>query len=83
MVENSKVLVIISAYNEKKSIRRVIKGIQENAPESDVVVIDDGSTDAISRIGRKAGAVVLSHPINLGYGAVLPTSTLFFFGIFF
>jgi len=73
MVENSRVLVIIPAYNEEKSIGRVIKEIKENAPGSDVVVIDDGSIDTTSRIARQNGTVVLSHSINLGYGAALQT----------
>ncbi len=73
MTENSKVLVIIPAYNEEKSIKRVIKEVQENVPGGEMVVIDDGSTDATSRIARQAGAVVLSHPINLGAGAATQT----------
>jgi len=73
MVENSRVLVIIPAYNEEKSIGRVIKEIKENAPGSDVVVIDDGSIDTTSRIARQNGTVVLSHSINLGAGAATQT----------
>jgi len=73
MTENSRVLVIIPAYNEEKSIRRVIKEVKENVSVGGIIVIDDGSTDATSQIARRAGAVVLSHSINLGYGAALQT----------
>lgn len=73
MTDNSRVLVIIPAYNEEKSIGRVIKGVQKNVPGARIVVIDDGSTDATAEISRQAGAVVLLHPINLGYGAALQT----------
>jgi len=69
----SRVLAIIPAYNEEKSIGRVIGKIQKTTPGVDIVVIDDGSTDATVQIARQAGAVVLSHPINLGAGAATQT----------
>jgi glycosyltransferase involved in cell wall biosynthesis len=40
---------------------------------ADVVVIDDGSTDATASVARAAGAVVLSHPFNLGVGGAIRT----------
>jgi polyprenyl-phospho-N-acetylgalactosaminyl synthase len=38
-----------------------------------VVVVDDGSTDGTAQVAGRAGAEVLSHPINLGQGAALQT----------
>ncbi len=47
------------------------------ALDADVVVIDDGSTDATAAMARDAGAMVLSHPFNLGVGAALRTGFRF------
>lgn len=73
MEKKSRVLVIIPAYNEEKSIGRVIKKVQENIPGVDVVVIDDGSRDGTAKVARRAGVRVLSHCVNLGPGAAIQT----------
>ncbi len=65
------VWVVIGAYNEARAIGRVLAGLA--AWPYRVVVVDDGSTDATGRIATRAGAVVLTHPINLGQGAALQT----------
>jgi len=69
----SRVLVIIPAYDEETSISRVIKGVQENIADADVVVIDDSSRDRTAKLAREAGARVLSHCANLGPGAATQT----------
>jgi len=71
--KKAEILVIIPAYNEEKSIEKVIKGVKESAPEVDIVVIDDGSTDNTAKAARKCGVKVISHSINLGYGIALQT----------
>jgi len=66
-------IVCIPAYNEEPKIKDVIK---KSLPYVDkVVVCDDGSTDDTAVLAKKAGAVVISHEKNLGYGATI--STLF------
>ena len=57
--------VIIPAYNEEKSIGRVIAEIPEFV--SEVIVVDNGSNDDTAEAGRMAGATVLHEP-NRGYG---------------
>lgn len=69
----SRVLVIIPAYNEEKSIGRVIDKIQKITRGVDVVVVDDGSCDNTVRIVREKGIRVLAHPINLGPGVATQT----------
>lgn len=66
-------LVIIPAYNEEKRIVSVIKGVRESLPLAEVVVVDDGSLDNTRQMAMGAGANVLSHPFNLGYGTALQT----------
>lgn len=69
----SDVLVIIPAYNEAGRIRSVVGGIQASVPEADILVIDDGSSDATSSEASKSGAMVISHPFNMGYGVTVQT----------
>ena len=66
-------LVCIPAYNEESSIQSVI---EKSLPYADkVIVCNDGSTDDTERISKLAGAIVISHKKNQGYGAAI--STLF------
>lgn len=68
-----KELVIIPAYREARKIASVIKGIKEYLPLAEILIVDDGSTDETRRMAIEAGATVVSHPFNLGYGAALQT----------
>ncbi len=67
------VLIIIPAYNEKLNIRNVIEEIRDNHPGFDIVVVDDGSTDATADIARGCDVTVISLPYNLGIGAAMQT----------
>ncbi len=69
----SEFLVIVPAFNEESSIGSVIEGINKNAPDADIVVIDDASTDKTRYIANQKGADVISHTFNLGYGGALQT----------
>jgi len=69
----AKTAVIVPAYNEEHHIARVISLVKEVCPSSDVIVIDDGSTDGTAHLSRTLGAHVISLPFNLGYGAALQT----------
>ncbi len=73
MNTESRVLVIIPAYNEEKSIGMVIDKIQKTAPWVDIVVVDDSSSDNTVKIAQEKGARVLPHPVNLGPGAAAQT----------
>lgn len=68
-----KVVVVIPAYNEAKSIGQVIDGLVNLKYE--VMVVDDGSKDGTFEVAQKHGAIVLRHVINRGYGAALRTGT--------
>lgn len=66
-------LAIVPAHNEAGSIGAVVDGIRAFDPRFDVVVVDDGSTDATARIAAAHGAAVVSLPFNLGIGGAVQT----------
>jgi len=69
--KNPGVYVVVALYNEESVIKGVIDGLHEHF--SNVVCIDDGSTDNSAEVAEKAGAIVIRHPMNLGQGAALQT----------
>ena len=60
------VRVIIPAYNEELSVARVISDIPAQTV-SEIIVVDNGSTDGTADAARNAGATVLHEPVK-GYG---------------
>lgn len=69
-------LLIIPAYNEAGAIGEVIVNLRAHFG-GDVAVIDDGSRDDTAARARRAGAIVLRHPCNLGIGAAVQTGYLY------
>jgi glycosyltransferase involved in cell wall biosynthesis len=67
--ENKRKLVVIPCFNEEATIGSVVLKAKRYVDE--VVVIDDGSTDKTAKIAEYAGATVLKHDKNRGYGAAL------------
>jgi len=65
-------LVAIPAYNEAATIQSVADSALDVADE--VVVVDDGGTDRTASLAREAGATVIEHGRNRGYGAALATA---------
>jgi glycosyltransferase involved in cell wall biosynthesis len=70
-------LVIVPALNEAEAIGRTIASIQRWAPDFDIVVIDDGSTDRTGKLAAAAGAKVLRMPYNLGIGGAMQTGYIY------
>jgi glycosyltransferase involved in cell wall biosynthesis len=64
-----KVVVGIPAYNEEKNIAKIIVSLKKVATQ--VIVCDDGSTDATSTIAESLGAIVIKHHKNSGYGSAI------------
>ena len=71
MMEQKTVSIVIPAYNEAQTIGVIVRDIQTRYPEFEVIVINDGSTDETARIAKEAGAIVYSHPYNIGNGAAI------------
>lgn len=68
-----KALIIIPAWNEEHSIRKVLEEINHLYPHLDILVVDDGSYDSTAQIAKRNGAKVISHNGNLGYTATIQT----------
>jgi glycosyltransferase involved in cell wall biosynthesis len=64
-------LAIVPAHNEVEAIGSTIAAIQQWAPDFDVLVIDDGSTDATADSASAAGAAVVRLPFNVGIGGTM------------
>lgn len=72
-----KLAIVIPCMNEAGRVGPVIKSVFNVFPQARVVVVDDASTDATAAEARAAGAMVLPHSCNLGYGAALETGYLY------
>lgn len=72
-MQEERIIVVIPAFNEAPRIARVLGELARALPGARAVVVDDGSADATGAAARAAGATVLRHPFNLGYGAALQT----------
>jgi glycosyltransferase involved in cell wall biosynthesis len=68
-----KILVIIPAYNEQDSIKRVIEKIREDYPEADFVVINDCSKDDTLKVLIDNNITYIDLPLNLGIGGCVQT----------
>lgn len=70
-------LIAIPAWNEEGSIAAVIEKVRLHRPDADIVVVNDGSTDATAALAQQAGATVLSLPFNVGVGGAMRTAFLY------
>jgi glycosyltransferase involved in cell wall biosynthesis len=70
-------LAIMPAYNERGSIANVIRELRAHAPDFDLLVVDDGSTDDTADEARRAGALVIRHPFNLGIGGAMQSGYVY------
>jgi len=79
-LSSAPVSVIIPVHNEQDGVARVVEQVRgalvtpaRPATRVEILVVDDGSTDASAERARQAGARVIQHPGNLGYGAAIKT----------
>jgi glycosyltransferase involved in cell wall biosynthesis len=72
-----RVIAVVPAYNEEGAIGTIVDEIRAFDASFDVVVIDDGSTDATAKVAAEHGAAVVILPFNLGIGGAVQTGFKF------
>jgi glycosyltransferase involved in cell wall biosynthesis len=65
--KNRKIIAGLPAFNEEKYIGTIILKTKKYVDE--VIIVDDGSTDQTAEVAGLAGAEVIRHKKNMGYGA--------------
>lgn len=66
--------IIIPAFNEEGALGETVLAIHDlKLSRYEILVVDDGSSDATARVAATAGARVVSHPYNIGNGASVKT----------
>src|SRR4249919_1815401 len=66
-----RISVILPAKNEAEGLERTLPVLRARFPEAEVIVVDDGSTDATPTVAAGQGARVLSSPYSMGNGAAI------------
>ena len=72
-----KLMVFMTAYNEENTIgnvlERILDTLEDVDADTDILVVDDGSTDTTAEIARQYPVKLVVHPTNLGPGAATQT----------
>ncbi|WP_028604255.1 glycosyltransferase family 2 protein [Ottowia thiooxydans] len=68
-----KISVVLPAKNEAAAVGATVARIQALMPDAEILVVNDGSTDATASVAQSAGARVVSHPYSKGNGAAIKT----------
>jgi len=70
-----RISVILPAKNEVEGLRRTLPALRTVLPTAEVIVVDDGSTDATAAVAAELGARVMSAPYSMGNGAAIKRGT--------
>ena len=63
--------IVIPARDEAEALSLLLPRLREHYPDSEIIVVDDGSQDATVSVCQAAGVRVLSHPYSKGNGAAI------------
>jgi len=73
VAEPSAVSIVVPAFNEELAIGGLVQALGAGPAWHEIIVVDDGSSDATAERAREAGATVVRHPYNKGNGAAVKT----------
>ncbi|MCZ6451788.1 MAG: glycosyltransferase family 2 protein, partial [Deltaproteobacteria bacterium] len=72
MAKRCEISVVLPVFNEAQNLGRLLDRLQSlELPDSEVIVVDDGSTDGSGEIAEKRGVRLVRHPYNIGNGAAI------------
>lgn len=63
--------IVLPAKNEAEGLRRTLPGLRQRFSDAELIVVDDGSSDATAEIAAGHGARVLRNPYSMGNGAAI------------
>jgi len=66
-----KISIILPAKNEVAGLSRTLPRLREEMPDAEIIVVDDGSTDATAQVASEHGARVIGSPYSMGNGAAI------------
>lgn len=72
-IDKRKISIILPAKNEAKGLTKLLNQIIALYPDTEVLVVNDGSTDDTTKVSEQAGAKVITHPYSMGNGAAIKT----------
>ena len=73
LAQAARLSIILPARNEAGAVGTTVAGIRALYPEAEIIVVNDGSTDATAAVAAQAGARVISKPYGMGNGAAIKT----------
>jgi glycosyltransferase involved in cell wall biosynthesis len=74
MASALEISIIIPVFNEAEKLLELVNSIHAlDLKSSEIIVIDDGSTDGSADVAITGGANVIRHPYNIGNGAAIKT----------
>jgi len=73
VADPSSTSIVIPAFNEEPAVGPLVAALRAGGAWREIIVVDDGSSDATAERAREAGATVVRHPYNKGNGAAVKT----------
>ena len=66
-----KISIVLPAKNEEDNLDALLPKLLRSFGEQEIIVVDDGSSDATQDVCRKYGVKIISHPYSMGNGAAI------------
>lgn len=71
MSSDKKVSIVLPAKNEAASLKKLLPALRAAYPQTEILVVDDGSTDETVAVCQKHGVTAVSRPYSIGNGGAI------------